>query len=69
MAFAQLLGEFAEGLVDHLAAFHRRTRVDLVLFALPILLVVAIPFILLIWIIKRLRRRERAAEASASSQE
>lgn len=40
-----------------------------VLFALPILLVVAIPFILLIWIIKRLRRRERAAEASASSQE
>lgn len=31
-----------------------------VLFALPILLVIAIPFVLLIWIIKRLRRRERA---------
>ncbi len=32
-----------------------------VLFALPILLVIAIPFVLLIWIIKRLRRRERAS--------
>ncbi|MBP6015090.1 MAG: DUF4349 domain-containing protein [Candidatus Promineofilum sp.] len=35
-----------------------------VLFALPILLVIAIPFVLLIWLIKRLRRRERAAEAT-----
>ena len=31
-----------------------------VIFALPILLVIAIPFALLIWIIKRLRRREQA---------
>jgi hypothetical protein len=32
-----------------------------VLFALPVLLVIAIPFLLLIWVIRRLRRRERAA--------
>ena len=36
-----------------------------VLFALPILLVIAIPFALLIWVIKRLRRRERV-ETSAT---
>ena len=30
-----------------------------ILFALPILLVIAIPFVLLIWLIRRLRRRER----------
>jgi len=30
-----------------------------VLFALPILVVIAIPFVLLIWLIRRLRRRER----------
>jgi hypothetical protein len=35
-----------------------------VLFALPILLVIAIPFALLIWVIKRLRRRERGASAT-----
>lgn len=37
-----------------------------VLFALPILLVIAIPFVLLIWIIKRLRRRERAAATTSA---
>lgn len=31
-----------------------------VLFALPILLVIAVPFVLLIWVIRRLRRREAA---------
>ena len=36
-----------------------------VIFALPILLVIAIPFVLLIWLIKRLRRRERAVEVEA----
>lgn len=35
-----------------------------VLFALPILLVIAIPFVLLIWVIKRLRRRERVKNAT-----
>ena len=35
-----------------------------ILFALPILLVIAIPFVLLIWLIRRLRRRERAAETT-----
>lgn len=35
-----------------------------ILFALPILLVIAIPFVLLIWIIRRLRRRERVADTT-----
>lgn len=34
-----------------------------VLFALPILIVIAIPFVLLIWVIKRLRRRESRVAA------
>lgn len=34
-----------------------------VLFALPILVVIAIPFVLLIWVIKRLRRRESRVAA------
>jgi hypothetical protein len=33
---------------------------------LPILLVIAIPFVLLIWLIRRLRRRERNAETEVS---
>ncbi len=37
-----------------------------VLFALPVLVVILIPFALLIWIIRRLRRRERAAEATTA---
>jgi len=37
------------------------TAIWLVIFALPVLLVIALPFILLFWLIKRLRRRERAA--------
>lgn len=36
-----------------------------VLVALPVLLVISIPFVLLIWIIRRLRRRERKAEVTA----
>ncbi len=34
-----------------------------VLFAVPILVVIAIPFVLLIWVIKRLRRRESRVAA------
>jgi len=34
-----------------------------VLFAVPILIVIAIPFVLLIWVIKRLRRRESRVAA------
>ncbi len=37
------------------------TAIWLVIFALPVLLVISLPFILLFWLIKRLRRRERAA--------
>jgi hypothetical protein len=33
------------------------------IFVLPVLLIIAIPFVLLIWLIRRLRRRERAAAA------
>ncbi len=39
------------------------TAIWLVIFALPVLLIIALPFILLFWLIKRLRRRERAAAA------
>jgi hypothetical protein len=39
-----------------------------VVFALPVLLVIAIPFLLLIWVIRRLRRREqvKAVETAAT---
>ncbi|MFO7664879.1 MAG: DUF4349 domain-containing protein [Chloroflexota bacterium] len=37
-----------------------------VIFILPILLLIAIPFVLLIWLIRRLRRRERKAEPQVS---
>jgi hypothetical protein len=40
-----------------------------VLVPLPILLVLAIPFVLLIWVIRRLRRRERVAAAPAPTPE
>lgn len=38
-----------------------------VIFALPILLVIAIPFVLLIWLIKRLRRRDRTVEVTVET--
>jgi hypothetical protein len=38
-----------------------------VLFALPILLVIAIPVVLIIWIIQRLRRRERGAVVTTTT--
>ena len=40
-----------------------------VLFALPVLLVLAIPFVLLIWVIKRLRRRESRVTESEGEDE
>jgi len=40
----------------------------LVVFALPVLLVIAIPFVLIIWLIRRLRNRERAAEAGETAE-
>ena len=38
-----------------------------IIFALPILLVIAIPFALLIWVIKRLRRREGTVEVTVET--
>lgn len=52
--------EAVEALINMLQVL-ANAAIWFVLFALPILLVIAIPFVLLIWIIKRLRRRERAA--------
>ncbi len=40
-----------------------------IIFALPILLVIAIPFALLIWVIKRLRRRESRVTESEGEDE
>lgn len=36
-----------------------------IIFVLPVLLIIAIPFVLLIWLIRRLRKRERAAVETA----
>lgn len=36
----------------------------LLLYALPVLLLIAIPFVLLLWLIRRLRRRERVETAA-----
>lgn len=52
--------EAVEALINMLQVL-ANAAIWFVLFALPILLVIAIPFVLLIWIIKRLRRREAAA--------
>ena len=38
-----------------------------ILFALPILLVIAIPFVLLIWLIRRLRRREQTTVTTTTT--
>lgn len=43
------------------------TAIWLVIFALPVLLVISLPFILLFWLIKRLRRRERERVAATPS--
>lgn len=58
--------EAIEALVSMLQVL-ANTVIWLVLFALPILLVIAIPFVLLIWIIKWLRRREQTDEVSEPS--
>ncbi len=55
--------EAIEALVNMLQVL-ANAAIWFVLFALPILLVIAIPFVLLIWLIKRLRRRERATEVA-----
>ena len=38
-----------------------------VVFALPVLLIILIPFVLIIWLIRRLRGRERAAVVPTDS--
>jgi hypothetical protein len=55
--------EAVEALVNMLQLL-ANAAIWFVIFALPILLVIAIPFVLLIWLIKRLRRRERVVEAT-----
>jgi len=59
--------EAVEALINMLQVL-ANAAIWFVLFALPILLVIAIPFVLLIWIIKRLRRREAAATPDNGSQ-
>lgn len=41
------------------------TIIWFVVFALPVLLIILIPFVVIIWLIRRLRRREQAAQVVA----
>ncbi len=50
-----------EALISMLQAL-ANAAIWFVLFALPVLVVIALPFLLIIWVIRRLRRREQATE-------